>query len=183
MSLFHWIWFGLCVRCGCPPPCNHCSKQSDNQSRTRPSLICGDDQPSTSSEANVQFCWLKSCYWFLIHVAGKQKVLTWAFVIAFYFLSAVRCPSNWFLSHHRSSYLWGEAPELFTKLVEFKSDSGGRDLWSNRFEAEGIFKIWTFRSWSQKYFCAQCKVIYQLEMTTPIGWIERWLEISNPIWK
>ena len=25
---------------------------------------------------------------------------------------------------------------------------GGRDLWSNRFEAEGIFKIWTFRNWS-----------------------------------
>ena len=76
-------------------------KQSNNQSRTQPSLICADDQPSTSSEANVQFWKLKSCYWFLWHIdADRQKVPTWgggqhlSLLFSFSSLQGIVAPSS-----------------------------------------------------------------------------------------
>ena len=78
-------------------------KQSNNQSRTQPSLICADDQPSTSSKANVQFWKLKSCYWFLWHIdADRQKVPTWGggqhLSLLFSFSSLLVPLPNWFSS-------------------------------------------------------------------------------------
>ena len=117
LSSFHWIWFGLCMRCGCPPPCNHCSKQSDNQSQTRPSLICGDDRHSTSSEANVQFCWLKSCYWFLSHIAVASKKsshkhednICHCFLVSLHGRPRLKLIFISF-SHHQSSYFMNISP-------------------------------------------------------------------------